>query len=84
MISAADEGEAARGLSSAILVGRHDYVVRSVDAESGGERWNVTYAQLQQLSPQTLKQAAQLGGPTFTTKREPCRPGTAIPLLYTT
>ena len=34
-----------------IPVGRHDYTVRSLDPDSGAERWNVTYAQLKRLMP---------------------------------
>lgn len=36
-----------------ILIGRHDFVVRSVDAETGQQRWNVTYAAIQRLSTPT-------------------------------
>ena len=35
------------------MIGRHDFVVRSIDSETGNERWNVTYAALQRLRAPT-------------------------------
>jgi hypothetical protein len=46
--------QAPHGGEGRVVVGRHDYVVRSVDAETGAERWNVTYARLVQLDPTQL------------------------------
>ena len=54
--AAADEGgEAALGderdadLAGALLLGRTEYTVRSLDAVTGAERWNVTFAELAPL-----------------------------------
>lgn len=38
-------------LTNAVLLGRQDYAVRSIDAVLGHEKWNVTYAQLDVLTP---------------------------------
>lgn len=35
-------------------MGRQDYTVRSIDAVLGYEKWNVTYAQLDVLTPPHL------------------------------
>ncbi|KAK9823205.1 hypothetical protein WJX72_001091 [[Myrmecia] bisecta] len=51
---------------NALIMGRHDYVIRSVDAETGEERWNVTYARMQRLTPPRRDQGQEwpdLAGP---------------------
>lgn len=45
-------------LANAVLFGRQDYAVRSIDAVLGHEKWNVTYAQLDVLTPPCLAAAA--------------------------
>ncbi len=45
-------------LTDAVLLGRQDFTVRSIDAVLGQEKWNVTYAQLEVLSPPRLSAAA--------------------------
>lgn len=34
-----------------VLIGRQDFSVRAVSAETGHEQWNVTFATLQRLQP---------------------------------
>ena len=41
-------------LTNAVLLGRQDYTVRSIDAVLGHEKWNITYAQLDVLTPPRL------------------------------
>jgi hypothetical protein len=43
-------GEPGSGAAPLVL-GRHDYTVRSMDAASGEERWNVTYGRLRAVTP---------------------------------
>jgi hypothetical protein len=38
------------GQGRPLALGRHDYTVRSMDAGSGAERWNVTYARLRAIA----------------------------------
>ena len=47
-------------LSNAVLLGWQDYTVRSIDAVLGHEKWNVTYAQLDVLTPQHLAVPASM------------------------
>lgn len=47
-------------LTNAVLLGRHDYAVRSIDAVLGHEKWNVTYAQLHVLTPPRLTAPASV------------------------
>ena len=44
-----------------IYVGRTEYVVRSVDAETGEERWNVTHGELRSLSRDSDTGALRIG-----------------------
>lgn len=46
-------------LANAVLFGRQDYAVRSIDAVLGHEKWNVTYAQLDVLTPPRLAAGAR-------------------------
>lgn len=48
-------------LSQALLLGRSDFTVRSVDASAGRERWNVSYAQVEVLNPSKLSLTAAAG-----------------------
>ena len=45
-------------LTNAVLLGREDFTVRSIDAVLGQEKWNVTYAQLGILTPPRMLAAA--------------------------
>ena len=47
-------------VTNAVLLGRQDYTVRSIDAVLGHEKWNVTYAQLDVLTPPRLAAPASL------------------------
>ena len=47
-------------LTNAVLLGRQDYAVCSVDAVLGHEKWNVTYAQLDVLTPPPLAAPASI------------------------
>jgi len=41
-------------LTNAVLLGRKDFTVQSIDAMLGQEKWNVTFAQLTVLAPAYL------------------------------
>ena len=45
-------------LTNAVLLGREDFTIRSIDAVLGQEKWNVTYAQLGILTPPRMLAAA--------------------------
>ena len=45
-------------LTHAVLLGRQDFTVQSIDATLGQEKWNVTFAQVQVLVPAHLAAAA--------------------------
>ena len=42
--------EGGAGAPKPLVLGRHDYQVRSIDAASGAERWNVTYGRLRAVT----------------------------------
>ena len=48
-------------LSQALLLGRSDFTVRSVDASVGRERWNVSYAHVEVLTPSKLSLTTAAG-----------------------
>ena len=66
--------DAAGDLSGALLLGRTEYTVRSLDAVTGAERWNVTFAELAPLgaADATLQPASADAG-----ARLPLAPGGA-------
>ena len=41
-------------LTNAVMLGRQDFTVRSIDAALGQEKWNVTFAQIDVLTPPRL------------------------------
>lgn len=45
-----------------VLVGREDYIVRSLHAPSGQETWNATYGRVMQLNPLGGWRLAAFGG----------------------
>lgn len=49
-------------LTNAVLLGRQDFTVQSIDAMLGQEKWNVTFAQVQVLAPAHLAAAAPSAG----------------------
>ena len=58
--------EAGRGgQGRPLALGRHDYTVRSMDAGSGAERWNVTYARLRAIvrPVSVVEEDGEAGGP---------------------
>lgn len=55
VLNCADEVVPAQlDLTNAVLLGRQDYTVRSIDAVLGQEKWKVTYAQLDVLATPRL------------------------------
>ena len=55
-------GDAMNGADEELIyVGRTEYVVRSVDAETGEERWNVTHGELRSLSRDSDTGALRIG-----------------------
>ena len=46
-------------LTNAVLLGRQDFTVRSIDAALGHEKWIVTYAELEVLLPPCVATAAE-------------------------
>ena len=58
--AAAAEDAASPELAGAVFVGRTEYKVRSVDATTGAERWNVTYSEVHPLTAPGPRGAATL------------------------
>ena len=55
-------GDATSGAEEELIyVGRTEYVVRSVDAETGEERWNVTHGELRSLTRDSDTGALRIG-----------------------
>ena len=48
-------------LKHALLLGRSDFTVRSVDASTGRERWNVSYTQVEVLTASKLSLTTAAG-----------------------
>lgn len=58
--AAAAEDASSPELRGAVFVGRTEYKVRSVDAKTGAERWNVTYGEVHPLTAPAAGGAATL------------------------
>jgi serine/threonine-protein kinase/endoribonuclease IRE1 len=58
--AAAAEDASSPELLGAVFVGRTEYKVRSVDAKTGAERWNVTYGEVHPLTAPAAGGAATL------------------------
>ena len=54
LLSAGEVVPAQLDLTNAVLLGRKDFTVQSIDAMLGQEKWNVTFAQFNVLAPAHL------------------------------
>ena len=60
--SGAFDAAEADDLAGALLLGRTEYTVRSLDAVTGAERWNVTFAELEPLGAAAAPQQQHRAG----------------------